>query len=36
MAGSIGDWIGLENTYRLSAFLALGAIPFVLMLKTKG
>ncbi len=35
MAGSIGDWIGLENTYRLSAFLAIGAIPFVLMLKTK-
>jgi len=35
MAGSIGDWIGLENTYKLSAFLAIGAIPFVLMLKTK-
>ena len=35
MAGSIGDWIGLENTYRLSAFMALGAIPFVLMLKSK-
>ena len=35
LAGSIGDWIGLENTYRLSAFLAIGAIPFVLMLKTK-
>ena len=35
LAGSIGDWLGLENTYRLSAFLALGAIPFVLMLKTK-
>ncbi|MBN2175634.1 MAG: MFS transporter [Bacteroidales bacterium] len=34
-AGLIGDWIGLENMYRLSAFLALGAIPFVLMLKIK-
>lgn len=35
MAGSLGDWIGLENTYKLSAFMALGAIPFVLLLKTK-
>lgn len=34
-AGALGDWIGLENTYKLSAFLALGAIPFVIMLKTK-
>lgn len=34
-AGSLGDWIGLENTYKISAFLALGAIPFVLLLKTK-
>jgi len=33
LAGLLGDWIGLENTYKLSAFLALGAIPFVLMLK---
>ncbi len=32
-AGVLGDWMGLENTYKLSAFLALGAIPFVLMLK---
>jgi FSR family fosmidomycin resistance protein-like MFS transporter len=32
-AGLLGDWVGLENTYKLSAFLALGAIPFVLMLK---
>jgi FSR family fosmidomycin resistance protein-like MFS transporter len=35
LAGSIGDWIGLENTYKLSAFFALGAIPCVLLLKTK-
>lgn len=34
IAGFIGDWIGLANTYKLSAFLALGAIPFVLMLKS--
>ncbi len=35
LAGLIGDWVGLEQTYRISAFLAVGAIPFVLMLKTK-
>jgi FSR family fosmidomycin resistance protein-like MFS transporter len=34
-AGLIGDWVGLENMYKISAFLALGAIPFVLMLKIK-
>ena len=34
-AGVLGDWIGLESTYKLSAFIALGAIPFVMMLKTK-
>ncbi|MCD4698828.1 MAG: MFS transporter, partial [Bacteroidales bacterium] len=34
-AGLLGDWIGLENTYKISAFLAIGAIPFVLLLKTK-
>lgn len=34
-AGFIGDWVGLEQTYKISAFLAVGAIPFVLMLKTK-
>ena len=32
-AGLLGDWMGLEGTYKLSAYLALGAIPFVLMLK---
>ncbi len=35
MAGFIGDWVGLEMTYKISAFLAIGAIPFVLMLKGK-
>lgn len=34
-AGLIGDWIGLEKTYLISSFLALGAIPFVLMLRKK-
>jgi len=34
LAGILGDWIGLASTYKLSAFIALGAIPFVLMLKT--
>jgi len=34
-AGLLGDWIGLENTYKLSAFLSVGSIPFVLMLKSK-
>ena len=32
-AGLLGDWFGLETTYKISAFLAIGAIPFVLMLK---
>ncbi len=31
-AGIIGDHIGLESTFKISAFLALGSIPFVLML----
>ena len=34
LAGGIGDWIGLEATYKFSAFLALGAIPCVMLLKT--
>ncbi|MCF8406033.1 MAG: MFS transporter [Bacteroidales bacterium] len=34
-AGLLGDWLGLELTYKISAFLAVGAIPFVLLLKTK-
>jgi FSR family fosmidomycin resistance protein-like MFS transporter len=32
-AGLLGDWMGLESMYKLSALLAFGAIPFVLMLK---
>ncbi len=32
-AGLLGDWLGLEKTYLISSFLALGAIPFVLLLK---
>lgn len=34
-AGVLGDWFGLETTYKIAAFLAFGAVPFVLMLKTK-
>jgi len=34
-AGMLGDWVGLESMYKLSAFLAFGAIPFVLLLKIK-
>jgi FSR family fosmidomycin resistance protein-like MFS transporter len=34
-AGVMGDWLGLEKTYLLSSFLALGAIPFVLWLRKK-
>ena len=33
IAGLLGDWIGLASTYKIAAFIALGAIPFVLMLK---
>ncbi len=33
-AGLIGDWVGLENTYKIAAIMAFGAVPFVLMLKT--
>jgi FSR family fosmidomycin resistance protein-like MFS transporter len=32
-SGLMGDWLGLEKTYLISSFLALGAIPFVLLLK---
>jgi FSR family fosmidomycin resistance protein-like MFS transporter len=32
-AGVMGDWLGLEKTYLISSFLALGAIPFALVLK---
>lgn len=33
IAGMLGDWMGLEQTYKLSALIAFGAIPFILMLK---
>lgn len=32
-SGLMGDWLGLEKTYLISSFLALGAIPFVLLIK---
>ncbi len=34
-AGIMGDWLGLEKTYLISSFLALGAIPFALGIKEK-
>jgi FSR family fosmidomycin resistance protein-like MFS transporter len=34
-SGLLGDWLGLEKTYLISSILALGAVPFVLMLKKK-
>jgi len=34
-AGLLGDWLGLEKTYLISSLLALGAVPFVLMLKKR-
>jgi len=34
-AGFLGDIIGLEDTYLVSAFLALGAVPFVFLLKKR-
>ena len=34
-AGVMGDWLGLEKTYLISSILALGAIPFALLLKKK-
>jgi FSR family fosmidomycin resistance protein-like MFS transporter len=33
LSGLMGDWIGLEKTYLVSSILALGGIPFALMLK---
>jgi FSR family fosmidomycin resistance protein-like MFS transporter len=36
VVGLLGDWLGLENTYRVSVVLALAAIPFILKLKNKG
>ena len=34
-AGVLGDWVGLEQTYLISAVIAIGAVPCVLLLKTK-
>lgn len=34
-AGVMGDWLGLETTYLVSSVLALGAVPFVFMLKKR-
>jgi FSR family fosmidomycin resistance protein-like MFS transporter len=33
LTGALGDWIGLETTFQLSGLLALGAIPFVYMIR---
>ncbi|MBN3036810.1 MAG: MFS transporter [Bacteroidales bacterium] len=35
IAGVMGDWLGLETTFMISAFIALGAIPCVMMLKER-
>jgi len=35
LVGILGDHIGLEKTYKLAAFLALGAIPFVFFIPCK-
>jgi FSR family fosmidomycin resistance protein-like MFS transporter len=35
ISGLMGDWLGLERTYLISSILALGAIPFALLLKEK-
>ena len=34
-AGIMGDWLGLEQTYLISAIIAIGAVPCVLLLKSK-
>lgn len=33
IAGGMADWVGLEMTFNLSGIIALGAIPFVYMIK---
>ncbi len=33
ITGTLGDWIGLESTFKVSAFLSIGAIPFAFALK---
>lgn len=32
-SGLMGDWLGLEKTYLISSFIALGAIPFALFVR---
>jgi len=32
LVGALSDWIGMELTFKISAFLSLGTVPFVLML----
>ena len=33
IAGAMADWVGLEMTFNLSGVIALGAIPFVFMIR---
>jgi len=33
IVGGLADWVGLEKTFLLSGFIAIGAIPFVFMIK---
>jgi FSR family fosmidomycin resistance protein-like MFS transporter len=35
LIGVVGDWLGLNMAFQISSFTALGAIPFVLMLKDR-
>jgi len=35
VSGAISDWIGLETTFKISAFLAIGSVPIVLALKKR-
>jgi MFS transporter, FSR family, fosmidomycin resistance protein len=33
LVGALGDWLGLEMTYWISAVMAFGAVPFILKIK---
>ena len=35
IVGILGDWIGLNITFQISAFIALGSIPFILFIPSK-
>jgi FSR family fosmidomycin resistance protein-like MFS transporter len=35
LAGALADWIGMQMAFRTSAFIAVGAIPFVLAIRGK-